>query len=97
MFLTGQHSAEHLYLKDSSDVILDQEDKWFESKAAIIIAMQRLKNGIHECTFLSGFTVMIHQYSLHRWRTLQQMRLCKKTINLDFSYIGAVVEISSEW
>lgn len=59
--------------------------------------MQRLKNGMHEYTVLSGFTVMIHQYRLHRWRTLQQMRLCKNTIDLDFSYIGAVVEISPEW
>lgn len=25
------------------------------------------------------------------------MRLCKNTIDLDFSYIGAVVEISPEW
>lgn len=40
---------------------------------------------------------MIHQYRLHRWRMLQQMRLCKNTIDLDFSYIGAVVEISPEW
>lgn len=66
--------------------------------------MQRLKNGIHECTVLSGLTVMMYQHRLHRWRMLQQIRLCEKkkkkltlTTDLDFSYIGAVVEILSEW